>query len=147
MQLHNLPPLKKRAQRVGRGGKRGTTAGRGTKGQKSRAGRRIRPAERDLIIRLPKRRGFANLPKSPKPTIFNLGDLASVLKSAHEGKSNVVLDQGLLKKTGLLPLKFRGSVKILGSGEIKFPVEVRGLKVSEGAREKIERAGGRVIAN
>ena len=130
---------------MGRGGKRGRPSGRGTKGQKSRAGRRIRPAERDLIIRLPKRRGFANLPKSPKPAIFNLENLVPVLKSAHEGKSSVVLDQGFLKKTGLLPPKFRGDVKILGNGEIKAPVEVRGLKVSEGAREKIERAGGKVI--
>ena len=62
MQLHELQPfhrLKRKAQRVGRGGKRGTTSGKGTKGQKARAGHRIRPAERDLIIRIPKLRGFA----------------------------------------------------------------------------------------
>ena len=62
MQLHELQPfhrLKRKAPRVGRGGKRGTTSGKGTKGQKARAGHRIRPAERDLIIRIPKLRGFA----------------------------------------------------------------------------------------
>ena len=62
IQLHTLQPfhpLKKKAPRVGRGGQRGTTSGKGTKGQKSRSGRRIRPAERDLIIRIPKLRGFA----------------------------------------------------------------------------------------
>lgn len=62
LQLHTLQPvhfLKRKAPRVGRGGKRGTTSGKGQKGQKARAGRRIRPAERDLIIRIPKLRGFA----------------------------------------------------------------------------------------
>ncbi len=62
MQLHQLqsnhPNYGKK--RVGRGGKRGTTSGRGTKGQHSRAGRRIRPAERDFIQRLPKLRGIGN---------------------------------------------------------------------------------------
>jgi len=63
MQLHQLqanhPNLAKK--RIGRGGKRGTTSGRGTKGQHSRAGRRIRPAERDFIQRLPKLRGIGNI--------------------------------------------------------------------------------------
>jgi large subunit ribosomal protein L15 len=65
MQLHELKPFhpNKKQRRVGRGGKRGTTSGRGTKGQKARAGHRIRPAERDLIQRLPKLRGFKNKPK------------------------------------------------------------------------------------
>ncbi|OGY57237.1 MAG: hypothetical protein A3E61_01280 [Candidatus Colwellbacteria bacterium RIFCSPHIGHO2_12_FULL_43_12] len=62
MQLHDLKPfhLNKTGKRVGRGGKRGTTSGHGTKGQKSRSGHKIRPAERDLIQRLPKLRGFRN---------------------------------------------------------------------------------------
>jgi len=63
MQLHQLqanhPNYGKK--RVGRGGKRGTASGRGTKGQHSRAGRRIRPAERDFIQRLPKLRGVRNV--------------------------------------------------------------------------------------
>lgn len=65
MQLHELQSLhpNKKEKRVGRGGKRGTYSGRGVKGQSSRAGHRIRPAERDLIQRMPKLRGFANKPK------------------------------------------------------------------------------------
>ena len=63
MKLHELPKIKKRVQRIGRSGKRGSYSGRGVKGQKSRAGRRLYPAERDLIMRIPKRRGFRNLPK------------------------------------------------------------------------------------
>lgn len=68
MQLHELQPFHatKTEKRIGRGGKRGTTSGRGTKGQKARAGHRIRPAERDLIQQLPKKRGFANKPKGKK---------------------------------------------------------------------------------
>lgn len=142
MQLHNLIKYRaKHKKRVGRGGKRGTTAGRGTKGQKSRAGRRIRPAERDLIIRIPKRRGFRNKPSSSKPTIFNLGDLA---KAFWDEEKKGILDADFLKKKGLLSADFRGNVKILGNGDVKAAIEVRGLTVSRGAREKIIKAGGKV---
>jgi len=60
MQLHKLQREhpRKRKKIIGRGGKRGTTAGRGTKGQRARAGHRIRPEIRDTIKRLPKRRGY-----------------------------------------------------------------------------------------
>ena len=59
MQLHEIEIIhyNKDAKRVGRGGKRGKTCGRGQKGQKSRSGRKMRPAVRDLIQRLPKLRG------------------------------------------------------------------------------------------
>ena len=68
MQLHTLQPLNslKGKKRVGRGGKRGTYSGRGQKGQRSRAGRKIRPAMRDLIQRLPKLRGAGNKRKSKR---------------------------------------------------------------------------------
>jgi len=62
MQLHEVRPvtINKSKKRVGRGGKRGTYSGRGIKGQKSRAGRKIRPAIRDLMQRTPKLRGSKN---------------------------------------------------------------------------------------
>ncbi|KKU11931.1 MAG: hypothetical protein UX16_C0001G0027 [Parcubacteria group bacterium GW2011_GWB1_45_7] len=62
MQLHELKPttVNKGKKRIGRGGKRGTYSGKGMKGQKSRAGRRIRPAIRDLMQRTPKLRGAKN---------------------------------------------------------------------------------------
>jgi len=62
MQLHEIQPIHKNKskKRVGRGGKRGTYSGRGLKGQKSRAGRKIRPAIRDLMQRTPKLRGVKN---------------------------------------------------------------------------------------
>ena len=143
MQLHQLPSTKRKPQRVGRSGKRGSYSGRGVKGQKSRSGRRIRPAERDLIMRLPKRRGFANKVKKEKEAIFNLKDLAVALE-AHKGGSPLVLDLGFLKQSSLLPKQFRGEVKILGEGEVKCSLEVRGLKVSKNAKVKIEKAGGKI---
>jgi len=144
MQLHTFKATKtKKPQRIGRGGKRGSYSGRGVKGQSSRAGRRLRPAERDLIIRLPKLRGYANKEKKVQPTIFNLGDLSMALKS-HAGKGPVVLTQDFLKAAGLLPMRFRGEVKLLGNGEIVSAVEVTGIKVSESAKAKIKKAGGTV---
>jgi large subunit ribosomal protein L15 len=60
MQLHELKPIhkSKKRKRVGRGGKRGTFAGRGQKGQRSRAGRKMKPVVRELIKRYPKLRGY-----------------------------------------------------------------------------------------
>lgn len=57
MQIHQIKPKirKEPKKRVGRGGKRGTYSGRGSKGQKARAGHRIRPYLRDVIKKLPKK--------------------------------------------------------------------------------------------
>jgi large subunit ribosomal protein L15 len=59
MQLHEIKPIHKlkKKKRIGRGGKRGTYCGKGIKGQTSRAGARIRPEIRDLIKKIPKKRG------------------------------------------------------------------------------------------
>ena len=122
----NSKQKNKRSQRVGRGGKRGTTSGKGTKGQKSRAGHRIRPAERDLMIRLPKLRGYRNKPIKEKLLVINVGDL--------ETRSETVFNQ-----------KNLGQVKILLNLELKKAITIEGLLVSKSAKEKIEKAGGKVI--
>lgn len=59
MQLHNIAPRHHNTtkRRVGRGGKKGTYSGRGLKGQKSRAGNKVRPALRDFVLKVPKLRG------------------------------------------------------------------------------------------
>jgi large subunit ribosomal protein L15 len=160
MKLHNLTSIQKRSQRIGRGGKRGSYSGRGVKGQKSRAGRRIRPAERDLIIRLPKLRGFRNKPKSEISKVFNLGTISSACASPNFLEKNlgghtpvpnankqIVITKEFLKTAGLLGKKFKGKVKILGVGEIAFPVSIRGISLSESARKKIEKAGGKIITS
>jgi len=147
MMIHELKSIKKRVQRIGRSGKRGSYSGRGQNGQKSRAGRRLRPAERDLIMRIPKKRGYDNLRKSDVATIFNMDDLAKALKSFAAGKGAIALDQELLKVSGLLKKGFKGDVKLLGDGEMTIPLTVKighGIKVSESAKMKIEKAGGSV---
>ncbi|MDP2695887.1 MAG: uL15 family ribosomal protein [bacterium] len=129
MQLHQLRPKHaptRKKTRVGRGGKRGTSSGHGTKGQKSRAGHRIRPAERDYIQRLPKLRGHRNNPKSPKLAVVNVSDLEKLIDG------NVV-DASALPKT-----------KILGNGNVKKAFEIKGVPLSESAKKKIEAAGGKV---
>lgn len=145
MQLHNLKKTtKSKKPRIGRSGKRGSYSGRGIKGQKSRAGHRIRPAMRDLIIRLPKKRGFRNKPTTDKSFVLNLSSLAGLKNKL--GKS-ALLDLATLRALKALPMRYNGPVKILGDGNIDFPLTVKGFKVSASAKVKIEKAGGKVIAN
>lgn len=141
MQLHELKPLHKakKKKRIGRGGKRGSFSGHGIKGQKSRAGAKIRPAERDLIIRLPKLRGFKNRPLVEKTRVVNVGDL----KKTNGGliTEDTLVKAGLIKKGG-------GCVKILGSGEIDRPLKlkIKGVKVSKSAELKIKAAKGEILS-
>lgn len=144
MKLHNLSPVRKQTpQRIGRGGKRGTTSGRGQKGQKSRAGHRIRPAERDLILKLPKKRGFRNKPKKDAVTVFNLGDISKKLKT-FAGKEPLTVNRELLVTAGLLNKNFKGEIKMLGTGDAGFPMVMSGIKVSKSAIAKIAQASGKV---
>ena len=137
MQLHELKSntYRKKPKRVGRGGKRGTTSGRGQKGQKSRSGHRIRPALRDLMIRIPKRRGFKNKSLTAKPYVISLNALEKV--SSHEITPKTLLEAGIIRKSQV-------EIKILGGGDVKSVFTVSGLKVSKSAKEKIEKAGGKV---
>lgn len=136
MRLHEFQKgSKKGKRRVGRGGKRGTTSGRGTKGQKSRAGRVIRPAERDLILRIPKKRGFRNKPLSERARVISLEELIKI--------QGPVTAESLLR-SGMIRRGERA--KILGNGAITRPIEVSGVPVSKSAKMKIEKAGGRVRA-
>lgn len=147
MQLHELQSIfkYKRARRIGRGGKRGTYSGRGQKGQKSRSGRRIRPAQRDLILRIPKQRGFGNKPKIPNRRVLNIGDLVDAFKGLSSGGPESIIDMEKLKNLGFIPNRYRGEVKILGDGDIQTPLTLQGLKVSKSAKIKIEKAGGKVL--
>ncbi|NCN94831.1 50S ribosomal protein L15 [Candidatus Wolfebacteria bacterium] len=141
MQLHELQPKTKfkSRKRVGRGGKRGTYSGKGQKGQKSRAGHRIRPAERDFIQRLPKLRGFKFKSLKEKPVVLNLGFLTSKIKSG-------IINREALLAAGLIS-KSEKNVKIVGQKKGNEPikaVEISGLKVSKKLKEEIEKSGGKV---
>ena len=77
MQIHNLKRKtpNTRKVKVGRGGKRGKTSGRGHKGQKSRAGRKIRPEIRDMIKKIPKKRGYRFKSFQIRPQVINVSAL------------------------------------------------------------------------
>lgn len=134
--VKRMHPNKRPKPRVGRGGKRGTTSGRGTKGQKSRAGHRIRPAERDFIQRLPKLRGGGRESGREHALIVHTGLL--------EKLPGAVVNREALRNHGLIPNRWRGPIKILCGGAITKPLGIQGLAVSGHARKMIEAAGGRI---
>ncbi len=138
MQLHDLKPtIKSRGKkRVGRGGKRGTYSGKGQKGQKSRAGHRIKSALKELIQRLPKLRGLKNKSLKVKPAIINVGDLDKKIKGDLVNRK-ILIESGLIRNSDK-------KAKILGDGEIKRKFQIEGVMVSESAKKKIEAAGGTV---
>lgn len=148
MQLHQLQPKTKLkdAKRIGRGGKRGKTSGRGGKGQTARAGGRPRPEMRDIIKRLPKLRGFgknrARTVNSERvlPVVINVSAL-SVFTSGDQVTPLTLIAHNIVKKSkGRVP-----HVKILGNGALSNSVTVSGCILSASARVKIEAAGGRVL--
>lgn len=134
MQLHQLQPTVKsrNKKRIGRGGKRGTYSGRGQKGQRARAGHRIRPAERDLIQRLPKLRGFKNKPLKPKPKVVNFSDLEKKIEGS-------IINRETLLKAGLIRESDK-RVKILGprTGKITKKFQIEGIEISNQLKEKLE---------
>lgn len=138
MQLHDLKSkiARKSQKRVGRGGKRGTTSGHGQKGQKSRSGHRIRPAERDLLMRLPKLRGIKNKRKSDAAITLNVGQLGKLFADGVVSKP-VMVEKKIIQKLS-------DRVKILSGGEIKKALTVEGVEISKEAKAKIEKAGGTV---
>lgn len=144
MQIHSLKPKTKHKKKiqVGRGGKRGKTAGRGTKGQKARAGHKIRPELRDMIKRLPKLRGRgvnSNKSIQSKPVPVNLSELA-VFKAGDMVTPVKLADKGIIET-------FQGRyprVKILSVGEVSVALTFRDCEVSAPAKAKIEKAGGKV---
>jgi large subunit ribosomal protein L15 len=145
MQINNIKRKTENTKRmiVARGGKRGKTAGRGTKGQKARAGHKIRPEMRDLIKRIPKMRGRgknSNLSIQNKPVTLNLEALELVFSNGDTVERSTLYQNGLITmQNGKIP-----TVKILGNGNLTKKLTVKGLVVSASAKEKIEKAGGAI---
>ena len=134
MQLHQLSPThkSKKKKRVGRGGKRGAYSGRGIKGQKSRAGRGPRPAMRDIVKKIPKKRGYRFKSIKKKPQIVNIKDLEKHFKTGEKITPQTLLEKGLIVKVKGKAL----NVKILAKGKLKKKLEIEGCKTSKSA-EKI----------
>ena len=143
MQKHNLKRItkNKKVGLVGRGGKRGKTSGRGTKGQRARAGHKIRPEMRDLIKKLPKLRGYAfKTIKKYEVSAINVGDLNTIFSAGDTVSPKTLVDNGFLKTyKGKNPV-----VKILGGGDITKKLSITGCVVSGQAKAKIEKAGGSI---
>ena len=143
-QLQRPKSLKRSVQRVGRGqgSGRGKQSGRGGKGQTSRAGHKIRPEWRDIIKKLPKRRGYG---KNRGRTVVTLPDAVPVsletLEQLFESGATVSV-RGLTEK-GVLSRRQK-PVKIVGGGELRKKLSVEGIPVSASARAAIEKAGGHV---
>ncbi|MGB9848100.1 MAG: uL15 family ribosomal protein [Minisyncoccia bacterium] len=136
MQIHELKKeyKTKKEKRVGRGGKRGTYSGRGLKGQKARAGAKIRPAIYDLIIKIPKKRGLKHKPISQKPLAINFEILNKYFKDGEIVSPQTLFEKGLISKTkGKLP-----KVKILGRGELKKKLIFKKCHFSQKALKKIQ---------
>lgn|SRR5262249_8591388 len=136
-EIRPAPGSNKSKKRVGRGfGCHGKTAGRGHKGQKSRAGGYhkvgFEGGQMPLQRRLPKH-GFVSLRK----------DTAEVRLSDLDRLGAETIDLAALKAAGVVPPS-SGRAKVILAGEIKRKVAVKGLLVSKGARTAIEAAGGSI---
>ena len=129
-------------KRIGRGNAAGggTTAGRGSKGQKARTGHKLSPAfeggQTAFAQRIPKQRGFHQRTR----IVFRVMNLEDLPKWAENGK----LTLNILQKKSFLK-RPQDRFKILGEGILKEPIEVEAHAASHGAIEKIKAAGGKII--
>lgn len=145
LKLSELKPYKhstKRRKVVGRGvgSGHGTYSGRGAKGQKARAGSSIpvgfEGGRMPLQRQMPKRRGFTS--RNVKVTVLNLNDLNDRFKAGDTVNPRILYNLGLIKSASF-------EVKVLAEGEIKKAINFEKIAVSAKAREKIEKAGGKII--
>ena len=143
--LHELKRSTARSyRRVGRGqgSKRGKTSGRGGKGQTARSGHKIRPALRDIIKKLPKRRGYGkNRGRTVnslrvRPSVFTLAQLERIFEAGAAISPAVLHERGLTAK--------KSKVKIIGNGASK-KFSISECIVTASARAAVEKAGGQVI--
>jgi large subunit ribosomal protein L15 len=142
MDLSSLKPVKgstKDRLRFGRGpgSGRGSQSGQGHKGQKARSGYKAKywneGGQMPLARRLPKK-GFTNIFKEE----FQIVNVSSLDKI-----SETMIDSSVLYKNRLIRSK-RLPLKVLGNGELSKPLTVKANAFSGPAREKIEKAGGKV---
>lgn len=142
MQLHQLKPIHKpkKPKRIGLGGAHGSHSGRGVKGQRVRAGKRLKPIIREWIKRYPKLRGYKFKKVKLKPAILNVGILGRKFEADEIVSPKILIEKKLIRKIeGRIP-----KVKILGEGEMKKALVIENCIVSKQAKEKIEKVGGKI---
>ncbi len=146
MQLNTISPRTKTTKpaAVGRGGKRGKTSGRGGKGQTARAGHKIRPEVRDLIKKLPKRRGHGkNRARTVRTnriavSAVNLAALEAAYQAGETVSPASLVAKGIVRRAkGRAP-----SVKILGTGTLTKALIIKGCALSDAARAALLAKGG-----
>ena len=135
----------KNKKRLGRGigSTKGKTCGRGHKGQKSRSGVAIKSFEggqMPLYRRLPKR-GFKSI-KNKAIAIINLSKIQEIINKK-KILPNIKINLSNLQKSKLIKNKYR-KLKLLASGDIKKKFDVEVNFISQSAKEKIEKSGGKV---
>lgn len=142
MRLTDVRPQKgskKRARRLGRGvsAGQGASAGKGMRGQKARSGGSTRPGfeggQQPLYRRLPKLKGFPIINRKEYITI-NVSKLSSLPADTEVNLSS-------LKEAGIIKAA-KGSLKILGDGELNVALKVQAAAFTASAKSKIEAAGG-----
>ena len=145
MKLHDLRPAEgstKKRKRVGRGtgSGKGKTSGRGTKGQNSRSGGGVRlgfeGGQSRLLKRIPKLKGFNNRFKVYY-TPINLDTLSERFTSGGDVSPDTLFGLRLLRDVD-------DPIVVLGRGEIDKPFHLKVHRISAGARQKVEAAGGTV---
>ncbi len=142
MQLHDLqrntPQQSKK--RVGRGGKRGKTSGRGHKGQNARAGAKKRPEERDIIKKIPKLRGRGinlNTSIQQKPATVSLAALEANFEKDDTATLDTLRAKHLAKRTDK-------RAKVLGTGTLSKALTFKQVEFSDNAKSAVEKAGGTI---
>lgn len=150
MQSNTLAPKTPRitTPRVGRGGKRGKTSGRGTKGQNARAGHKKRPEMRDILKKLPKLRGHG---KNRARTVrakrheyepVNLSTLEAAFEVGETVTPETLYAKGLVRARGG-KLSY---VKILGTGSLTKALKISNCSASDVAKAAVEKAGGSILS-
>lgn len=144
-QLNSLTTSSKKRKRVGRGGSRGGTSGRGHKGQKARTGHSKAPArfeggQMPLVRRLPKR-GFNNTRFAAVTQIINLEELERNFSNDDH------ITKEILQQRGMLKGKEKSFLKILGHGSLSKKFHITADAASKAAIEAIKAAGGDIQLN
>lgn len=147
MKLHNLAPKVPKKSKIrkgqGDGSGKGSFAGRGCKGQNSRAGGGVRlgfeGGQSGILAHMPKKRGFRN-PNRIESQVVNLADLEKVFREGETVSLENLIKVGLVRNNN-------SKVKILGNGGLSKNLEVSSeLLISDSAKKSIEKAGGKVLS-
>lgn len=142
MLIQDLKPIhkSKKTKRIGRGGKRGTYSGRGQKGQRSRAGAKIKPQLRENIIKFPKIRGTGFSVAQKRILEVQLKDIQK--KIPQGGK----ISPAILEKNGLIERQSNRKyiIKILGKANLTVAYKITNCLVSKSSKDSILKAGGTI---